>query len=1585
MKFLNPNTDFNVSPYFDDYSVDKGFVSILYRPGTVQTRELNQMQTIIQDQIARFGRNIFQEGSVVIPGGISFKPAQHFVKLNITTESYDNVKNLPISSMWIRSASTGLTAKIIKLVGPSGADPVTAYVEYIDGGNTTSEKVFSAPEPLYIVDNTTNVSLANCSATEIGLGQYASLAAGVYFVRGYYVHAQAQDVIVSKYDTTSTIRVGFNITETIVTEQDDPSLYSNATGEPNYKAPGAHRFKIGLSLVTKSGYENDASFVELMSVENGTLRSISKTTEYSLLEDSLAQRTYEESGDYVVSDYGIEMKDHLNTGSNNGVYAESAGGVESKLVAMMKPGVGYVKGYRFENTGVVALTIDKARDTQLGNNAVAAAVYGSYIIATNVHSIPPINGTILDLYDTAIVAGVVSGTKLGTARIKSVRREDASSYRIYLFDLKLNAGVSFGSVNGVRYQDASNLFGGKVLGSSLFETNKKTMIFPLPVSGVKTLKPTGVSDTSYTVIREYNVTTDGSGNASLSCAVGEYFAAYNSTDYVVALTGANNAGTIYSNPTITLGGSPVGRNITVALGAPGANKTIKVIAPVVKSAPVEKTKNLIERTQTFSFVAESFKQLDRADISEIVSMIDNDTAEDVSGLFTVEYGQRSDAIYLGSITASSNITRNVRVTYKYFDHSSGDFCSVDSYSNIGYSDIPTYKDEQGNTYDLRNCLDFRPVQTPTGFASGDVIRSSDTIRADIEYYLPRIDTVYVDSTKRFGVVRGIASPNPLAPSIPENAMRLYDLRLNPYTYTKNDLKIVKEDNRRYTMRDIGKLEKRIGNMEYYVSLSLLETSANNIQVIDSATGNNRFKNGFAADDFTSDILSDLTHSEWKANLDLAKGELVPVMKENAFALTAGSYSNVAAKSTVSKTLDYDSVELLKQPYATRTINVNPYAVYTWNGALKLNPVSDYWREVRYVDASGSTVSSTTYTTADSRYYFTVPTTSRSSAWTTSSSSTSGSTTTTSTTTTTVTTTDVLLAEQASRFMRPLSIAYTATGLKPFTKLNAFYDNVDVSSYVTNLVSDVSGSLSGTFNVPSQTLKSGTGVLTLTDAGTFDGADRTTLANAQFVSNGIIETRNSISSTRSNTVVSVVERTREGNNRGNNDRDPIAQSFRITKQPGAFIDSIGVAFATKAKTIPVHCQIRTMTSGLPSDVVVAEKTLLPASVLTSTNAKTFTYFVFDEPVYLPAGEYAFVLLADTQEYTVFHARMGEALVTADGSVSKQPHTGVMFSSSNGSTWTPHQVDDMTFVIKRAKFKPSGSFKFSSGQAEAVYLENNPLTSTQGSNSVFVKCFPHGYKVNDKVTISGVVSGSVMDSANINGTWTVNSVTENGFTVTAGSSATTSAVFGGVDVSVKGHWNYAIAQTFIPYMSFESAKVTFAENVKQASNRTFVGASQFAPNTAYVQDRECYVGAAGDYVVDVAMTTDDDYLSPVVDIAGCTVISWLPQVSSSFSSTQMAYVTKIASFDNPSTLARIYVGAKLPGNSNMKVSYQLDGSSTWAAITPSSPIVNDSSVAKEYIYEIANAGSFSGFRLKVEMTCDDRSKFPALTDIRMIALA
>ena len=67
------NTDFNVSPYWDDFSIDKDFYRVLFRPGfAVQARELTQLQTILQNQIEQFGNHFFKDGTIVIPGSVAY-------------------------------------------------------------------------------------------------------------------------------------------------------------------------------------------------------------------------------------------------------------------------------------------------------------------------------------------------------------------------------------------------------------------------------------------------------------------------------------------------------------------------------------------------------------------------------------------------------------------------------------------------------------------------------------------------------------------------------------------------------------------------------------------------------------------------------------------------------------------------------------------------------------------------------------------------------------------------------------------------------------------------------------------------------------------------------------------------------------------------------------------------------------------------------------------------------------------------------------------------------------------------------------------------------------------------------------------------------------------------------------------------------------------------------------------------------------------------------------------------------------------------------------------------------------------------
>ena len=67
------NTNLNVSPYFDDFADSKNYQKVLFKPGfPVQARELTTLQSILQNQIEKFGQHFFKEGSMVIPGGTSY-------------------------------------------------------------------------------------------------------------------------------------------------------------------------------------------------------------------------------------------------------------------------------------------------------------------------------------------------------------------------------------------------------------------------------------------------------------------------------------------------------------------------------------------------------------------------------------------------------------------------------------------------------------------------------------------------------------------------------------------------------------------------------------------------------------------------------------------------------------------------------------------------------------------------------------------------------------------------------------------------------------------------------------------------------------------------------------------------------------------------------------------------------------------------------------------------------------------------------------------------------------------------------------------------------------------------------------------------------------------------------------------------------------------------------------------------------------------------------------------------------------------------------------------------------------------------
>ena len=179
-------------------------------------------------------------------------------------------------------------------------------------------------------------------------------------------------------------------------------------------------------------------------------------------------------------------------------------------------------------------------------------------------------------------------------------------------------------------------------------------------------------------------------------------------------------------------------------------------------------------------------------------------------------------------------------------------------------------------------------------------------------------------------------------------MALYDIFVPAYTRKINDIQLRFIDNRRFTMRDIGRLEKRIESLEYYTSLSLLEREANGKQILDS--GGDRFKNGILVDSFQTQGIADVLDPKLKVAFDTQKGELSPqysiVNKRLRFAgfnRSDNALTRADGGGTL-LTLPFTSTPLITQDTASIDISVNPFDLATWNGSVELSPASDEWIE-----------------------------------------------------------------------------------------------------------------------------------------------------------------------------------------------------------------------------------------------------------------------------------------------------------------------------------------------------------------------------------------------------------------------------------------------------------------------------------------------------------------------------------------------------------------------------------------------------------------------------------------------------------------
>lgn len=447
------DTNFNANPYYDDFNEDKKFLRLLFRPGyAVQARELTQIQSLLQNQIGRFGNFTFKNGSVV-SGGQFFNQDATYLNLSSVYVETNIVANNFVGQT-ILSVDESKRAKVLKVYDAvSGTDePITLMVQQIYGEPFTSTET--------IKTNEVSPYFANIAASGVGTGQLFSVNEGVYYYDGFFIQTDPQTVAVSKYTNSgANVRCGFEVTESIVSSFSDTSLLDPAQDASNYQAPGADRYKIDLVLTTRAlDSVDDEQFIELQRVEESVVTESYAATQLAVLGDILARRTYDESGNYTVNPFQLT----LNTNSSNTAQTD----------IIVSPGKAYVYGTEFKKNSPTTITINKPRESVNVQNKRVTADFGYFLYTNNHFGTFPINS--LDTIDIHCVANsdintanteVISNTKIGTARVKSVIFDSSANtanaqtyeYRTYIFDLQVNQNITGNVVSATNITVGSNV------------------------------------------------------------------------------------------------------------------------------------------------------------------------------------------------------------------------------------------------------------------------------------------------------------------------------------------------------------------------------------------------------------------------------------------------------------------------------------------------------------------------------------------------------------------------------------------------------------------------------------------------------------------------------------------------------------------------------------------------------------------------------------------------------------------------------------------------------------------------------------------------------------------------------------------------------------------------------------------------------------------------------------------------------------------------------------------------------------------------------------------------------------------------
>jgi hypothetical protein len=1028
---------FNISPYYDDYDPANRFLRILFKPGyAVQARELTQMQSILQDQISKIGDHLFKDGSRIVGAPISVRNT-NFLGLRTGSGSPFNAfgstdwASLVGGTIYWGATASGTIAHVLP---PETDDKLFVVVDYVSGygaqipttgvtlGITTSNGGSYSP-------------MVAAGTSHNGLCKLVTVGEGIFYVDGAFVLNTEQSftpyTISGTYrDLTGTSsgvtfagldkKVGFAVTRDTTTSAEDLTLLDPSFGSPNYKAPGGDRFVINLDLTQVDLTDTPNDFVEILRFEDGKVTKKADKVVYGDIAKTLAQRTYDESGSYVVSPFDVSVRNSSTDAT--------------KLDVVVGPGKAYVFGNEVETKYPTIIGITKARTTQSAGGSFGfntGNVLGVSLDTANY-------GATAYTYFNNMNGGYAlvrfrnsSGAFIGQAGVHGLvpravgSGKTSAAYSMYLYGICTDSVISgassavvYGSPGGASAGITFGIFGpitgttfGIIGGSGANDTSLVYEITPtqgvsaftaLSFYGKVVSKTLGVSFTSPT--NTWTVTPSdldlptGSYNTSFIDVAPDLSGTSTSVRSTISKYQFINSGGIVFSPANNDAGDPLatvsvyksGSNLVMGVsggptGFTAASPSVRMVLPFKYTANFASASGFsgtcrikVSTARTVTATAFNFANIN----GRVGFTLPNWDVYSVTGLsfdgadkladFELDDGQREGFYDYSALVCKKSkegtytlpLNKTVTCSYNYFQHGGttfGPFVGQHSYLGISYDQIPLFTNPKtGRTVSLANCVDFRhsgpTLDNIYAKPYGDYESLSATT-VSWSNYLPRIDRLSLkinpsDLSTSFAVDSGVAELSPQSPPETENSMTVATLTVPAYTYRPQEVVVIKNDVRRYTMTDIHNVERRVDEIETFAKLSLSESEMAGRDVkpiVDgyianggstaslgvSSLNGEPIKTSIYTDDFYGHAGGDVSDKDHRCAVDYQYGELRPMFTHNLFSLggiTSSSGTTVSSDGLV--TLDYTSTPLITNDGYNKSVAVNPTGTVNWLGFMK---------------------------------------------------------------------------------------------------------------------------------------------------------------------------------------------------------------------------------------------------------------------------------------------------------------------------------------------------------------------------------------------------------------------------------------------------------------------------------------------------------------------------------------------------------------------------------------------------------------------------------------------------------------------------